>query len=167
MEGFQFGSWNALAPDVQLTRAADYGVRVMIHLASLPVGSRPNRAELAAAAECPEQFLSKVLQNLTRAGLVTSHRGNTGGFELPRNRRAASVLEVVEAVEGPVRLNLCLASERACERQSWCPAHAVWAEAQGAMAEVLRKATIADLAQQISKETASSLPATGTPPPRA
>ncbi len=133
---------------MQLTRAADYGVRVMIHLAGLPEGSRPNRAELAAAAECPEQFLSKVLQNLTRAGLVTSHRGNTGGFELARNRRGASLLEVVEAVEGPIRLNLCLTSSHACERQCWCSAHLVWNEAQNAMVDVLRKTSIGDLARQ-------------------
>jgi Rrf2 family protein len=121
----------------------------MIHMASLPLGSRPNRAELAVAAECPEQFLSKVLQNLTRAGLITSHRGNTGGFELPRSRRAASILEVVEAVEGPIRLNLCLTSGHACDRQSWCPAQNVWAEAQKAMSEVLQKATIGELAQKV------------------
>ena len=53
---------------MQLTRAADYAVRVMIHLASLPPGARVSRSELSAAAECPEQFLCKVLQNLTRAG---------------------------------------------------------------------------------------------------
>lgn len=133
---------------VQLTRAADYGVRVMIHLAGLPDGSRPNRAELAVAAECPEQFLSKVLQNLTRAGLVTSYRGNTGGFELPENGRNATVLEVVEAVEGPIRLNLCLVSTQACDRQTWCPSHLVWVEAQNAMAAVLKSATIGALAQR-------------------
>jgi Rrf2 family protein len=133
----------------------------MIHLAGLPPGSRTNRAELAAAAECPEQFLSKVLQNLTRAGLVTSHRGNTGGFELPRSRRGASILEVVEAVEGPIRLNLCLTSARGCDRQSWCPAHSVWAEAQRAMSEVLQKATVGDLAQQTAGRLAVSPLATG------
>jgi Rrf2 family protein len=79
---------------------------------------------------------------------VTSHRGNTGGFELSRSRRGASVLEVVEAIEGPIRLNLCLTSGHACDRQSWCPAHVVWAEAQKAMADVLQKASIGDLAQQ-------------------
>ena len=56
---------------MQLTRAADYAVRVMIHLAGLPPETRASRAELAEAAECPEQFLSKVLQSLTRAGLVS------------------------------------------------------------------------------------------------
>jgi Rrf2 family protein len=133
---------------MQLTRAADYAVRVMIHLAGLPPGARVSRSELSVAAECPEQFLCKVLQNLTRAGLVISHRGNTGGFELEESHRSASVLEVVEAVEGPIRLNLCLTSDHACNRQGWCPAHGVWAEAQAALLQVLRGATISFLAQQ-------------------
>ena len=133
---------------MQLTRAADYAVRVMIHLAGLPPGKRVSRSELSAAAECPEQFLCKVLQNLTRAGLVISHRGNTGGFELEELHRSASVLEIVEAVEGPIRLNLCLNSERACARQAWCPAHCVWADAQAALLGVLREATISKLAEQ-------------------
>jgi len=134
---------------MQLTRAADYAVRVMIHMAGLPPGARTSRTELANAAGCPDQFLSKVLQDLTRAGLVVSHRGNTGGFELPSTRTAASVLEVVEAVEGPLRLNVCLAHDHACERQQWCPAHTMWAKAQDALVGVLRNTTITDLAKQV------------------
>jgi Rrf2 family protein len=134
---------------MQLTRAADYAVRVMIHMAGLPPGTRTSRTELASAANCPDQFLSKVLQDLTRAGLVVSHRGNTGGFELPEIRRKTNVLEVVEAVEGPVRLNVCLTHENACERQSWCPAYGVWARAQEAMTAVLRNTCISDLANQV------------------
>jgi Rrf2 family protein len=135
---------------MQLTRAADYAVRVMIHLAGLPPGTRASRADLAEAAECPEQFLSKVLQSLTHAGLVVSHRGNTGGFELSPAHRNASVLQIVEAVEGPIRLNVCLTAPHACERQSWCPAHAVWAEAQAAMSGVLQKATISAMAEEVA-----------------
>jgi Rrf2 family iron-sulfur cluster assembly transcriptional regulator len=140
---------------MQLTRAADYAVRVMIHLAGLPAGARTSRTELAVAAGCPEQFLSKVLQNLTRAGLVISHRGNTGGFELPELHRHASVLEVIEAVEGPIHLNICLQQDNACDRQSWCPAHLVWARAQQAMADVLRNTSISELARQIPAMTPS------------
>ena len=121
----------------------------MIHLAGLAPGARVSRTELATTIECPEQFLSKVLQNLARAGLVVSHRGNTGGFELPQPIRSVSLLEVVEAIEGPVRLNLCLTSDKACSRQKWCPAHGVWAEAQQAVAEVLQKATIGELAKRV------------------
>jgi Rrf2 family protein len=133
---------------MQLTRAADYAVRVMIHLAGLPPETRASRAELAVAAECPEQFLSKVLQSLTRAGLVLSHRGNTGGFELPNLHREATMLEVVEAIEGPMRLNICLNSDRACARQEWCPAHDVWTNAQAAVAQVLRGTTITQMAEK-------------------
>ncbi|HXS98551.1 MAG TPA: Rrf2 family transcriptional regulator [Candidatus Limnocylindrales bacterium] len=134
---------------MQLTRAADYAIRVMIHLAGLPAGARASRSGLAEAAECPEQFLSKVLQNLTRAGLIVSHRGNTGGFELPETRRNASMLDVVEAVEGPIRLNVCLGSAQACSRQNWCPAHCVWEQAQSAMTGVLGRTSISQLAAQV------------------
>ena len=136
---------------MQLTRAADYAVRVMIHMAGLPAGSRASRSDLASAAQCPEQFLSKVLQSLTRAGLVVSHRGNTGGFELALQHRSASLLQIVEAVEGPIRLNLCLTGAHACERQSWCPANPIWAEAQSAMTRVLRQSTIDALAKSLIK----------------
>jgi Rrf2 family protein len=119
----------------------------MVHLAGLPPQTRASRSELAHAADCPDQFLSKVLQSLTHAGLVVSHRGNTGGFELPSENRNASILEVVEAVEGPIRLNLCMVSERSCTRQTWCPVHAVWADAQLAMTTVLRRATIGQMAE--------------------
>lgn len=120
----------------------------MIHLAGLAPGARVSRTELATTIECPEQFLSKVLQNLARAGLVVSHRGNTGGFELPQPVKNVTLLEVVEAIEGPIRLNLCLTSDQACGRQKWCPAHGVWAEAQEAVAVVLQKATIGELARR-------------------
>jgi Rrf2 family protein len=141
---------------MQLTRAADYAVRVMIHLAGLPPGSRVSRGELAVAAECPEQFLSKVLQSLTRSGLIVSHRGNTGGFELPPESPAVTVLDVVEAIEGPIRLNLCLTSDHACNRQAACPAHSVWLEAQTALADVLGRAAIAELARRAAASGLSS-----------
>lgn len=147
---------------MQLTRAADYAVRVMIHLAGLPPETRASRAELAVAAECPEQFLSKVLQSLTRAGLVLSHRGNTGGFELPNIHREATMLDVVEAIEGPMKLNMCLNADRTCARQDWCPAYGVWVNAQAAVAQVLRGATIAELARQ----AAARKPAPLTPAPQ-
>ena len=137
---------------MQLTRAADYAIRVMIHLAGLPPGARVSRGDLASAAECPDEFLSKVLQSLTRAGLVTSHRGNTGGFELPRGRRSASVLDVVEAIEGPLRLNLCLSPDHSCARRDWCPGHGVWADAQKALGAVLQAATISALAEKVAAE---------------
>jgi Rrf2 family protein len=133
---------------MQLTRAADYGVRVMVHLANAPHDERLLLPALAEATHAPESFLSKVLQALTRAGLITSRRGQAGGFAISPHGMRANMREVIEAVDGPIRLNVCLAPGRSCERKHWCPAHPVWARAQRAMLEVLESATVAELAQQ-------------------
>jgi Rrf2 family protein len=133
---------------MQLTRAADYAIRVMVHMASLPPGVRANRTDLAASVGCPEQFLSKVLQSLNKAGLITSHRGNTGGFELPPARLRTTVLEIVEAVEGPIHLNVCLKSLEECGRAPGCPAYPVWVKAQQSILEVLGAFSIEEMARQ-------------------
>ena len=136
------------ASSMQLTRAADYAVRAMIHLATLPENQRVLLPALAEATGAPGSFLSKVLQSLSRAGLVSSRRGQLGGFEILDCGRQASIREVIEAIDGPIYLNVCLADGRSCNRKSWCPAHPIWAQAQSAMLEVLNAAIIADLAAQ-------------------
>jgi Rrf2 family protein len=131
---------------MQLTRAADYAVRVTIHLATLPDHQRALLPALARATGTPLSFLSKVLQALCRAGFVASRRGHSGGFELLSAGRQASLRQVIEAIDGPICLNLCLVSGASCGRKSFCPAHPIWARAQEAMLGVLETATVADLA---------------------
>ena len=129
---------------MQLTRAADYGVRVMIHLATAPGGVRSSLTDLAAAAEVSPAFLSKVLQRLVRSNLVASRRGKHGGFELLERGRAASLLEILTALDGVPELNICLLSG-SCHRSPWCAAHLVWQEAQTRMRDVLSSATLEQL----------------------
>lgn len=133
---------------MQITRASDYAVRVMIHLAGLPTGSTVRQSELAKATEVSGHFLSKVLQQLVRARLIRSQRGAGGGYSLAVAATSVSLLDVVEAVEGPVRLNQCLEEGPSCDRKLWCPAHQVWAEAQAAITNVLGGAAMATLAAQ-------------------
>lgn len=130
---------------MQLTRAADYAIRVMIHLASQPEGTVVSKTLLAQAAEAPESFLSKILQTLARSGLIQARRGVEGGFVLLPRGAQASLLDVVESIDGPVALNLCLGSASACHRAAGCAAHQVWIRAQSAMVEVLREAKIAEM----------------------
>jgi Rrf2 family protein len=129
---------------MQLTRAADYGVRVMIHLASADTNPRSSLSELADAAEVSPAFLSKVLQRLVRSGLVASWRGKKGGFELLERGRCASLLDILQALDGVPELNICLLSG-GCHRSSWCPAHPVWQEAQVRMRDTLSAATLEQL----------------------
>jgi len=133
---------------MQLTRAADYAVRVTIHLATLPEGQRASLPSLSEATGAPSSFLSKVLQALTRADIVSSRRGQQGGFEILDRGRHASLREVIEAIDGPIYLNVCMVSGRSCNRKSYCPAHPVWKKAQTAMLEVLNTAIVAELAAQ-------------------
>lgn len=131
---------------MQITRASDYAVRVMIHLAGLPLGSTVRQSELSKATEVSGHFLSKVLQQLVRAGLIRSQRGAGGGYALAISAASVALLDVVEAIEGPLRLNQCTEEGPSCNRKSWCPAHQVWVEAQAAVTNVLGGNTIAGLA---------------------
>lgn len=147
---------------MQLTRAADYAVRVMIYMAGSAAEGRVSLPALADATEAPESFLSKVLQALTRADLISSRRGQSGGFAISERGREASMRDVVEAVDGPICLNACLVYGRSCERKGRCPAHPVWAQAQIAMLDVLAGAKVADLAGGVrpAKPTAKRTAAT-------
>lgn len=142
---------------MQLTRAADYAVRVMIHFATLPAKERVLLPTLAKATGAPESFLSKVLQALNKAGMIASRRGQAGGFELTDRGRKASMRKVIEAIDGPIYLNVCLMSGKSCKRKTWCPAHPAWRNAQEAMMGVLDSTMIAELAIE-----ASGVPAQGT-----
>ena len=141
---------------MQLTRAADYGIRVMVHLATISPKERALLPALAEATDAPESFLSKVLQALTRAKLISSRRGKAGGFAILPQGRTASMFRVIEAIDGPICLNVCLSSERGCERRSWCPAHPVWARAQQAMLSVLKEVSVAELATQVRPDPSLS-----------
>lgn len=118
----------------------------MIQLANGIPGTRSSLTDLAGAAEVSPAFLSKVLQRLVRAGLVTSRRGKRGGFELLDRGRQASLMDILAALDGVPELNACLL-EGGCHRSNWCAAHGVWVEAQEKMREVLVAATLQRLAR--------------------
>jgi Rrf2 family protein len=148
---------------MQLTRAADYGIRVMVYLASIPDGARVLLPALARATQTPESFLSKILQALARADLIVSRRGKAGGFTIQPLGRQASMYDVIAAIDGPIFLNVCLTDGTpGCERSEGCPAHPVWARARRAMLDVLTRALITEMAtrgtEPLRLEAASILP---------
>lgn len=144
---------------MQLTRGADYAVRVMIQLALPESDGRLSLPDLARATDAPESFLSKVLQALARAGFISSQRGQSGGFKITSRGRETSMREIIEAIDGPICLNVCLVHGRSCARKGHCPAHPVWAQAQQAMLDVLSHATVAGLAAQAQATTRIHVPA--------
>ena len=99
---------------MKLTRGADYALRIMIYMAGLPEGRRVGRAAIAAVTDVPEAYLAKILQHLVKARLIRSRPGVRGGFELSRSPSTLSMLEVIEAVDGPAAMTMCLADENSC-----------------------------------------------------
>ena len=130
---------------MRITRATDYAVRVMMRLAVNPDSGRMTQIELAEQAGVPAQFLGKVLQSLVKAGLAHSHRGVLGGFELARPSAEINLLQIVEAIDGPIQLEARFALASPGRPTETDPAAQVWRRAAQAMAAVLRDAALDDL----------------------
>ncbi|HVM75600.1 MAG TPA: Rrf2 family transcriptional regulator [Candidatus Saccharimonadales bacterium] len=133
---------------MQITRATDYAVRVMVHLASAPHGQKYPLNELAVATGVQESFLSKILQRLVHQGMLLSQRGSGGGFVLNRAPDQVTLLDVIEAIEGPTQLNHCIGEDGHCSRKEWCGVSPTWDRAQLALTQVLSGVSIAQLAEE-------------------
>jgi Rrf2 family protein len=132
---------------MQITRAAEYAIRGVLYLCQQPEGSVCLLSEISERQRIPPSFLSKIFQNLARAGIVASSRGTGGGFTLIKNPRDISLLDVVEAIEGQISLNMCLSNGQTCENRPTCAVHFVWREAQNHLLDLLKKKNFAELAQ--------------------
>jgi Rrf2 family protein len=132
---------------MKLTRGGEYGIRGVLYLAQQEEGKVSMLSAIAKAQDVPPRFLAKIFQALAKAGVVRSHRGAKGGFSLARAASEVTIKDVIEAVEGPIYLNVCLVLPGECNRDALCPVHAVWQEAQEKMMEVLNRKNFAELAQ--------------------
>jgi Rrf2 family protein len=139
---------------LRISRKIDYGLRAMLHLASVPPDVVVPFREIARKMLVPEDFLAKILKTLVDEGLVRSARGPHGGYALARPSSEINFLEIIEAIEGPVALNVCLDPDDACPRQPGCTLAGVWREGQEKMLDVYRNANLAVLAGRASVEAA-------------
>jgi len=126
---------------LQISRKIDYALRAMIHLAGLQGGKIATLQDLSVPLHMPREFLAKILKILSAKGLVRSSRGAHGGYQLARPARDISFLEVIEAVEGPVQLNVCLDDKDRCDVSAGCTMYQVWKIGQDRMLEVYRRST--------------------------
>jgi Rrf2 family protein len=130
---------------VKLTKGTDYGLRGILHLARQPQGKVVLVTEIARAEGVPESYLAKIFQDLSRSGILVSHRGAKGGFSLIRDLSDVSLLEVVEAIEGPIALQPCLEARVGCDQKGECAVAEVIGQAQTQMLDVLRGTTLEQL----------------------
>ncbi|HIJ80187.1 MAG TPA: Rrf2 family transcriptional regulator [Desulfuromonadales bacterium] len=133
---------------MELTRKGEYAIRGIVYLAGQPGDQVCLLSDIAAAVDVPATFLAKIFQQFSKMGLVKSFRGTGGGFKLGRSPESITLLEVVEAVEGPVIPNRCVVSAGECERAVFCNVHPIWKQVQGQVCDILKGVTLKDLAPE-------------------
>jgi Rrf2 family protein len=131
---------------MELTRKSDYAIRGIVYLAGKPIDNVYLLSDIAAAVDVPATFLAKIFQQFSKMGLVKSFRGTGGGFMLGRPPENITLLEVVEAVEGPIIPNRCVVTPSDCDRSGFCTVHPVWIRVQEEVHLLLKGITLKDLA---------------------
>jgi Rrf2 family protein len=128
---------------MQITKQADYAIRAMLFLARLDPNIRAATSQIAEMQKIPPSFLAKIISQLAIAGLIHTSRGAHGGVLLSRPAANISLLEVVEAIDGPISLNECTITPEACQFTGDCPVHDIWSETQKDLVHKLRSTTFA------------------------
>ena len=134
-----------------LSREADYAVRVMVHMAS-DVEERFQSKTLAKDESISESFLFKILQTLIRHGVARSYRGVGGGYQLAIDPASLSLYRLLEMVEGPLTLNLCVMPGTGCAFTEQCGVHDVWAVAQAQLRKTLEGVSLEELARSAQQK---------------
>jgi Rrf2 family transcriptional regulator, cysteine metabolism repressor len=137
---------------------AEYGVRVMVHLARHSDGAAIPLGAIADAERLPLAYLEHLVQRLRRAELVESRRGAHGGYTLARTPEDITMAEVVAALEGEIAPIECITAEAdgelvcAREGEAPCPTKLLWTRVQGSIVRTLTDMTLADLVLPHPKE---------------
>lgn len=133
---------------MQVTRASEYAMLGLLALSRRSPGAVEMVDVLAREEGVPPSFLGKIFQSLSKAGIVKSARGSGGGFSLVRIPAEITVLEVIEAVEGPIALQRCLETDSDCTHREGCALCGLFSEAQDRVKEVFGRTSVAELTRR-------------------
>ena len=137
------------------SNATEYAIRGLAELASRAGPGKCLLLErLVAGTDLPRDFLAKIFQKLVRAGILTSAKGRGGGFALARPDHAITLLEIVEAVEGPRLMDACVVGLERCNDQMPCPQHDLYKPIRQRLKSYMQTTTLADLAASLQAKQA-------------
>lgn len=129
---------------LRISRLTDYGTVVLAHLAS-DSAERSSAADVAGATGIGLPTVSKLLKSLTKAGLLVSTRGAHGGYQLARDPGEISAADVIDALEGPVSITACSATDSHCDLESVCSVGSAWQRINVAIRRALDDISLNDL----------------------
>ncbi|MCC6148809.1 MAG: RrF2 family transcriptional regulator [Planctomycetes bacterium] len=126
------------------SRKSDYGLRALIFLAERRESGPVTLAEIAQRLMIPKAFLSKILQQLAKRGIVKSLKGPSGGFALAGEPKSLNVRDVIVEIDGPMRVFECFANEKECALFDDCLILDVFNRVEEQIGKVLASYTLAD-----------------------
>ena len=132
---------------LKLTKKADYGLMALKYLAERPDTVALSAKDIADAYGIPAQLLAKILQQLTKAGMLKSHAGMNGGYALSRPASSISAFEVILAIDGPFFITSCTKGAKGCDLTPSCTIKEPLARVNETIAGVLKSISIQDLAE--------------------
>ena len=135
---------------LKINRQTDYAVRVLLALAKREEGARLSSTDIQQEMLIPKAFMTRIVAQLSHAGLLNTFPGRDGGLMLPHSPAKITLRDVVEAFEGPILLSACLQvkDENDCPFQSNCPVRPRWGRVQVAMMREMASITFEDLAKE-------------------
>ena len=141
----------------RLSKSTDYGIRILAHLARDGRVTTHNAREVAQDLKLPVPMVSKVMKALARSGVLESHRGSKGGFNLARRPDSLTVAEMIDALEGPVALTQCQIGPALCVHEGSCNVQEPWGVINTAVKNTLATITLSDLIHPGFPKTTSVL----------
>jgi Rrf2 family protein len=149
-----------------ISRAAQYAVRTLVHLALSADGAASPVRDIAEAEGIPPHFLAKLVGKLARAGLVDALKGPGGGVRLAVPTARIKLIHVIEAVDGPAFLSACFLGLPSCSDEQPCAMHENWKVLRARLAADFERITIAELAASARRSPPAPGAAARTPQPR-
>ena len=139
---------------LKLTKKADYGLIALRHLTltaaahdrSVTTQRSASAKDIAEAYNIPLPLLSKVLQRLTKGGLLISEQGTHGGYRLSREAKDISALEVIRTIDGPIILTKCFTDHPGCDQSALCPVREPLRKVHEGILGLLSNISLSDLA---------------------
>lgn len=134
--------------NLMLSKRGNYVVLSALCLAwAYESGEYRKIREVVSSMKVPQTFASQILAELVRAGLATSKAGKDGGYILTRSPSEITMLEIIEAGEGPLRATRCALKDGPCQWDFVCPLHWIWGDATAAFRNSLASVTLATLVE--------------------
>lgn len=131
---------------MQITRQADYAIRAVLYVSKLGPNQLVSTSQIAEEQHIPPSFLAKIISQLSVAGVLQTARGARGGVAMAKPAAQVTLLEVVEAIDGPILLNQCVNDEHACNFGQECPLQPVWCNAQSELIQRLSETNFGQFA---------------------